>query len=341
MTSVPRHRMQDSRGSLALAHSSSHEISALRQWRPAALLAAWDRFWFAPSQPHTLAAMRILTGLMLFYTHFVLTLDLDAFLGKSAWVNQSTALLLNTDVNGARWAFSYLYYVDSPAILWTAHVAALLVLAMFTAGLFTRVTSVLAFIITLSYCHRLSGALFGLDQINLFLVMYLMLAPSGSLWSLDRWIATRRGIAPPLAPSTSATVATRLLQLHLCIMYLFGGIDKARGELWWDGSAVWFAIANLEYQSLDLTWLVHQPWLVALLTHVTLFWEVFYPVLVWPKLTRPIFLAMAVAVHGGIALALGMKTFGLAMIIANLVFVSPVLVQRLAEAVSTRLERRR
>jgi hypothetical protein len=286
--------------------------------------------------PHTLAAVRILTGLMLFYSHFVLTLDLDAFLGKNAWVTASMAATLNTSVDGSRWTLSYLDYVDSPPMLWTLHIAALVVLAMFTAGLFTRVTSILSFVITLSYCHRLTGALFGLDQINLFLVMYLMLAPCGAVWSLDRWIAGRRGSTPAVGPSASVTVATRLLQLHLCVIYLFGGIDKAKGDLWWDGSAVWFAIANLEYQSLNLTWLVDYPWLVAMLTHATLFWEVFYPVLIWPKLTRPIFLAMAVAVHGGIALALGMKTFGLVMIIANLAFVTPELTERVAGALSGR-----
>jgi len=164
-----------------------------------------------------------------------------------------------------------------------------------------------------------------------------MLAPCGNVWSLDCWIAGRRGIASPVRASTSTTVATRLLQLHLCVMYLFGGIDKAKGEFWWDGSAVWYAIANLEYQSLNLTWLVKQPWLIALLTHVTLFWETFYPVLIWPRFTRPIFLAMAIAVHGGIALALGMKTFGLAMIIANLAFVSPELVERVAATTFGRL----
>lgn len=40
-------------------------------------------------------------------------------------------------------------------------------------------------------------------------------------------------------------------------------------------------------------------------------------------MTRPVFLALAVLVHGGIALALGMKTFGLAMIIGNLAFLYP------------------
>lgn len=312
------------------ARASSFGFPSTFDFRPATFLAAWDRFWFTPSRPHTLALIRILAGLMLFYTHFVLTFDLAAFLGTNAWVNPSTALLLNRGPDNRAWVFSYLYYLDSPAMLWTAHVAALVVLTMFTAGLFTRVTSILSFLITLSYCHRLTGVLFGLDQINLFLAMYLMLAPCGSVWSLDRWLAIRCGQSTPPAPSTSVTLATRLLQLHLCVMYLFGGIAKAKGDVWWDGSAVWFAIANLEYQSLDLTWLVQQPWLIALLTHVTLFWEMFYPVLIWPRLTRPLFLAMAFAVHGGIALALGMKTFGLAMIIANLAFLSPELVERLA-----------
>ena len=103
--------------------------------------------------------------------------------------------------------------------------------------------------------------------------------------------------------------------------------SKLRGEMWWDGSACWFAIANLEYQSFDVTWLIQWRWLIALLSHITIFWETFYPVLIWPRLTRPVMLLCAVAVHGGIALFLGMMTFGLAMIIGNLAFVSPPAIQ--------------
>ena len=118
-------------------------------------------------------------------------------------------------------------------------------------------------------------------------------------------------------------IAIRLLQLHMCVIYLFGGIGKMRGDTWWDGSALWFAFASLEYQSLDMTWTVKHRWLLALLTHVTVFWETFYCFLVWPKLTRPICLLMAVAVHLGIAVCLGMKTFGLVMIIGNMAFLYP------------------
>ncbi len=294
------------------------------------VVEAWDRFWFTPSRPHTLAAIRILGGAMLLYTHLVWTLDLNAFLGKDSWVTSEVATKLGTGTDGRIFTWSYLSYVESGALLWTLHIAALIILAMLTIGLWTRVTSVLSFIIAVSYCHRLTGSLFGLDQINVFIAMYLMIAPCGAAYSVDRWLRQRRGQmdADPLHVST--TIATRLLQLHMCVIYLFGGIGKMRGELWWDGSAAWFAAANQEYQSVSLTWLVYQPWLIALITHLTVFWETFYPVLVWPKLTRPLCLAMAVVVHGSIAIFLGMPTFGLAMIVGNMVFVSPEVVQQLA-----------
>jgi hypothetical protein len=83
------------------------------------------------------------------------------------------------------------------------------------------------------------------------------------------------------------------------------------------------AAANLEYQTLDMTWLAGWPRLVALMTHVTVFWELFYCVLVWNKFWRPIVLLLAVLVHGGIALALGMPTFGLVMLIGNMSFLTP------------------
>src|SRR5436190_22735732 len=150
-----------------------------------------------------------------------------------------------------------------------------------------------------------------------------MLGDSGGTWSVDRWLARRRGLDTPERPTIGTNIAVRLLQIHMCVIYLFGGIAKMRGETWWDGSALWYAFASLEYQSIDMTWMVHYRWLLALLSHVTIFWETFYCFLVWPKLTRPICLAMAVMVHLGIAMCLGMKTFGMVMIIGNLAFVYP------------------
>jgi len=289
------------------------------------LARGWDRFWFTPADPHTLALIRVLTGSMLFYTHLVWALDLMDFLGPNSWLPRQLA----RDFHRGGYAWSHLWYVDSPLALWTLHTLALVVLAMFTAGLFTRITSVLAWLIAVSYCHRLTGAFFGLDPVSTMLAMYLMVGPSGAVYSLDRWLAKRKAGGPAESPQSTVTtnIAIRLIQLHMCVIYLFGGISKMRGQLWWDGSAVWYAIANFEYQSWDITWLVDYPWLIALLTHVTVIWETYYCVLVWPKATRPLTLLLAVCVHSGIAMFLGMITFGLVMLFGNLAFISPAIVR--------------
>lgn len=316
-------------------------FAAVEQWARD-VAAGWERFWFRPSQPYTLALIRILAGAMLFYTHLVWTIDLDAFFGPTSWVDSRTSQLLNQGLDGRLYGWSYLWYVESPALLWTLHLAALGVFLAFMLGLWTRVTGILTAILTLCYCHRQIGALYGLDQINAFLAMYLAVGPSGDVWSLDRWLSQRNSQQPLFPPTASsgATLAIRLIQIHLCVIYLFGGIGKSRGEFWWDGSAVWWAIASLEYQSLDLTWMVRHRWLIALLTHITVFWEMFYCFFVWNRLTRPICLGLALAVHGGIALALGMPTFGFAMIIANLAFLEPEWVMSLAEGVRAKLSPR-
>lgn len=154
-----------------------------------------------------------------------------------------------------------------------------MVFALLIVGYQTRVVSILSCVITIAHCHRLTGAYYGLDQINAVIATYLAVGNCGGVYSVDHWLAKRRGLGL-IVPSVDTNIATRLWQLHMCVIYLFGGIGKARGELWWDGSTCWFAIACKEYQSFDLTFLVRYPWFLATLTHITLFWEVFYCFLV-------------------------------------------------------------
>ena len=169
------------------------------------------------------------------------------------------------------------------------------------------------------------------------LAMYIMLGPCGARYSLDRLWRLRRGDASDPPASASANVAIRLLQIHLCVIYLFTAVAKLEGENWQAGTAVWWAVANYEYQSIDMTWLADWPVLVAVLTHVTVFWELFYCCLIWNRYTRPVMLLIAFAVHGGIALSLGMITFGFAMIYANLSFVSPETVRRWVDPIAGRV----
>lgn len=319
------------------ARESSSDLGLVTWYRQ--MQSAWDRFWFESRAPHALALMRVLTGAMLLYNHVVWSTQLEAFLGSRAWIPAGTSQAMTGD--GFVW--SILWHFESPAALWVIHLLSLVVFIMFTVGWKTRAVSVLAWAVTITYCHRLQGVLFGFDQVLAMLAMYLMLSRCGDAYSMDVWLANRTsreagqgrgadrgadGGADRAAPCVANNVATRLLQVHLCVIYLFGGLAKVRGETWWDGSAMWNAVANLEYQSFDMTFLGRAPWLLSMLALVVLFWETFYCALVWPRWSRPIVLILAFLVHAGIGLALGMLTFAAAMITLNVCFLDPDSVDR-------------
>jgi hypothetical protein len=126
-------------------------------------------------------------------------------------------------------------------------------------------------------------------------------------------------------------VAIRLIQIHMCVIYFYAGTRKLLGASWWDGSAMWLSAANYEYQSIDLTWLANWPLLGIALTHLVILFEVFYCVLIWNRLTRPVILFLVIVMHLGIASCMGMITFGLAMIVGNLAFISPAIVRGILE----------
>jgi len=302
----------------------------------------WDHFWFAPQSPIALCWLRILSGWMLIYTHVIWGLDFDAFFGPTGF--QDPLLVRTLQKESAAQSF---WWLVPDAMQWPVHLGCIAILVLYTAGFLTRVTSILAAVITISYAHRAPLANFGLDQVNSFLVVYLALAPCGKTWSIDRlwerWrlarSAVRSGRAPVFvaaAPVASARVVTRLLQIQVCVVYLFASLGKLKGEAWWDGNAIWMAIANQEYQSADLTWLCHFPWLINLLTHFTVAWELTFAALVWRPRWRPLVLAAGILMHLGIGAFLGMWTFGLAMILSYLSFAPPEACAAIESAVAKR-----
>ena len=288
----------------------------------------WNRFWFRSANPVTLAVIRILAGGMLFYTHLIWALNSNDFFGPHAWMTNEVVKQVNDSV----FAWSWFHWIESSIGVTILHAAALAVFALLTLGCYTRVVSVLAFLTAVAYANRIPAAMFGLDQVNTIIAFYLMIGPCGARFSIDAWRRRRRDRgteAMPIEPSISANIATRLLQVHLCVIYFFAGVSKLQGPAWWNGTAIWGAVANLEYQSIDLTWLADWPLTVNFLTHTVIVWELSYCIFVWHRSTRPIVLLIAVAMHAGIACCLGMITFGTAMIIANMAFVSPALIEAL------------
>jgi hypothetical protein len=161
------------------------------------------------------------------------------------------------------------------------------------------------------------------------LLAYLCLAPCGRRFSLDHWLAIRRGsaIAPAAGElSTAATIATRLIQVHLALWVAMMGFSKLTGDTWWSGLGIWWLIARPESRLVDFSWLHTNPRLIDLWTHAVVFFELSFPILIWIPLARPLMLAAGLVVWTSLALVTGDITFAVALAIASMAFVSPALI---------------
>ena len=281
--------------------------------------AAWNAFWFTPADPLPLAVVRICTGLLLSWSCLVWLLDPDAFFGPQGWLVPHEVWRMNDQPGQWSWYFA----ASGPNAIRVLAGIALAAAILLTVGLATPGAAVVSLLALVSAANRAPLNPFGLDDTLGLLLVGLAVGPSGARLSLDeRFLVRGQGSGQGRGePSVLANIALRLIQVHLCGVYFFSGGGKLFGASWWEGTALWGAAANVQYRTLDLTWLARHPLVVNALTLVTLFWEVAYAPLIWPRLTRRVFLATAVAVHLGIGLAMGMMEFGLAMITANLAFV--------------------
>jgi hypothetical protein len=274
--------------------------------------AAWNAFWFTPADPLPLAVIRICTGLLLVWSSLVWLRDADAFFGADGWMAADEVWRMNDQP----WQWSWYFAAPTPAVVRGLAVVAPVAAILLTVGLATPIAAVVSLVAFISAANRAPLNVFGLDDTLGLLLVGLVVGPAGDRLALDGPVRGRgRGAA-----SIRANIALRLIQIHLCVVYFFSGCGKMLGASWWEGTALWGAAANVQYRTLDLTWLARHPHVTNALTLATLFWEATYPALVWPRLTRRLVLAMAVVVHLGIGLAMGMMEFGLAMITANLAF---------------------
>lgn len=297
----------------------------------------WNAFFFTPADPTALGLIRLVVGLLLLWSLAVYGLDLHAYFGSHGWDDPEIVRVVHREQ--APWAWSF-WFVVPDGLLWPVWAGCLVVAALFAAGLWSRVTAVLAWVIIVSTARRVPTSLFGFDQILSSWAFYLAITgASGQAVSLDRFltryrraraaVARRRPdgrwLVPPgvPAPSVSANLALRLIQLHLVLIYGMAGLAKLQGQGWWSGMAIWGVLASAEFRQFDLTWLVAYPWLLNLMTHGSLALEISYPVLVWIPVLRPLLLTGVVLLHLGIALvAPGLTEFGLAMMAGNLAFVA-------------------
>ena len=149
-------------------------------------------------------------------------------------------------------------------------------------GLFSRPAAIVAWFLYL--CSVKSGELFsyGVDNFTTIGLFYVLVAPLPDPFALDRKLRKKRAIDPE-----RMGFHRRVLQLHLCVVYFFGGIAKCFGADWWNGNSIWRALTRPPFDLIAPAFLLRFEYLLPAVGIAVCLLETSYPVFIWPRILGP------------------------------------------------------
>jgi hypothetical protein len=280
---------------------------------PGSIRSAVVGFLATPASPLPWGVLRIGLGALLIAQALVVAPHLFDFYGSLGLVQAPVVdRMVRPFTPRLSWvsdALSRLDLEETAAIrlVFTFH---LLNALAFLLGWRTRVAAVCLWMTNLVMSTSGSPYLYGFDTFANISLFYCMFAPVGSAFSCDRMAGRTSG-----APSFSARLSLRVLQIHLALVYAASGIEKASGSQWWNGEALWRSWMRADLGTLDLSWTAWTPWIAAIGCWTTLALEVGYPLFMWSKRTRKWWGLAMVVMHAGISLTMGLHAFAGIMIL--------------------------
>jgi hypothetical protein len=277
----------------------------------------WVRFWHRPVRAERLACMRILLALALLTDQLVQYLPfLDEFYGPEG-VNLPD---LYAGEQLGRWYWTHAFFsTNNLAFVYAAFGLWVGCTVLFLVGWRTRWTNLAVWFLSRCFIEMIPGMRTGADDTLQLALFLLLLTPCGLALSLDARRLRRRGLLA--GPAWVKPWSLRVIQLQVCLIYCTTGLIKLKGDswmsgplefertwpwcswlhgTWWDGTSVHNVFNLTDMSRWAYAQLPVPPWVTKCLTYASVWWELFFPLLMLHRWTRRPALAFGVLFHLGI-----------------------------------------
>lgn len=281
------------------------------------LLKSTDRFFFEPRSLNPLGFFRICIALFCILQLILVYPDLLNIFGEAGYLRRELAEAVILDYQPRlTWATDFLtlhFGIEESKGIYLFTYFFIFCLISLMVGFLTRLMSILCFLIFSMFFGTGSFVVFGADCFALLSLFYCIILPTGRAYSVDNYLFKRKP-----KPSLSSTFFIRILQFHLCLVYVMAGLTKAVGVAWWTGEGVWRSAMIHYFNEMDISWLANVPQVAAFLSVSVLILECLYPIFMSIKKTRPFWLIAIIGMHVGIAVVMGLHLFSFVMIFWNI-----------------------
>lgn len=272
----------------------------------------WRRLWFQRLDPRGPALARIALALTAVWTFADLLMlgewlftDQGLFLTDMARKNYGGKLrtLWDPEQGFERWSDLFLVFTDrwtvlhirsDPPFVYTIFALLFVFGAMMAVGLWTRIASVMTWLLVLQLYNYNPLYYTGGDTVLRVMLFLGMFIDWGQAYSVDAWRRRRKAILSGAthfpAPKRIAAWPVRLMMLQLACIYCATGLLKS-GPTWANGSALYYAL-NLDHfyrwpMHLAYAW-AHKLYITRVMTVVVHWWEVLFPLVFLGEILRGI-----------------------------------------------------
>lgn len=253
-----------------------------------AVTASWwqriEEFWLHRELPTSLGLARILWGAITLYAFLVQWDDIVLYVSDDGYFPHP----LWQSFTRQSFRFSLFDTLRTGPQVFGLYLVLLGTLVLATLGIFTRPAMVIAYVLIASFHEKAIFTLEGGDTVIRLVGVILLLSPCGrslSLSSLWRRLSSfqRTGRDVPLEQRRLPIWPRHLLFWQLLTIYVTTGWYKTLGTLWWDGSAVFYALHHEHFQRFpDRVLAIFDPF-SKFITWFVLWWELLWvlPLLHW------------------------------------------------------------
>ncbi len=282
------------------------------------LARAWNGFFFRPQSPVPIALFRIVYGLLVIADLLLLRGDWQNWFGAHSFVSMETMrrMAAGPRINLFVWIAHSDFWIE--ALFWLALVAAVCL----TIGLLTRASSVAVFVAIASLHQRNLFILHSGDTLMRVTGFFLMFAPAGAAFSVDRLIRIWKG-KEGLEIQPRAPWAQRMIQIQVALAYFVTFYIKSQGRSWIGGTAIYYVLRLDEFRHFPLPAFFQDPLIVRLATWGTLAVEFALGALVWFKELRYWVLLAGLLLHLSLEYSMNVPLFQWMIVATYITFVEP------------------
>lgn len=231
------------------------------------------------------------------------------------------------------WPFTAVFSAeDSPAVFTLKYLGLFVVAVLFTVGWRTRVVTPILLLLLASMMRLNPLASDAGDNLIRIVLLFMCFADVSHRWSVDavrRRRSSRGGRwagRPAWLGVVLHNVALLGIAFQVFVVYVVSGLSKVQGSMWQEGVGLYYPLRMSQYASWPaLNELIYAvPLVVTVGSYLTVFVQVFFPLLLMRRGTRIVALVVVFGLHVGIAVTMALPWFSLAILAADAIFIRDV-----------------